>query len=151
MLRRRDLVIENKSQIGAGGYGEVLLARLRKPNEIGVDVAVKCVWAVGTMGDRTRFAMVSPFTRTLPFPSMSDSFLRDLAVCEGAQNLGLHKTFEYPPACRLLFEQELRDCAARFPISGEWQRDAIHFAYKTQAGEAYGLCKFTLSSGTLRH
>ncbi|KIO21076.1 hypothetical protein M407DRAFT_219210 [Tulasnella calospora MUT 4182] len=58
-LQPEELIIGNGSQIGSGGYGEVLLAKLRRGDEAELDVAVKCVWAVGTRGDRERFAMVS--------------------------------------------------------------------------------------------
>ncbi|KAG9034804.1 hypothetical protein FS837_002115 [Tulasnella sp. UAMH 9824] len=62
VIQSHELIIKTGSQIGSGGSGEVLSAKLRRSDQAEVDVAVKCVWAIGTLGDRQRFLMVSHFT-----------------------------------------------------------------------------------------
>lgn len=83
-LRSDDLLVDDNSQIGAGGYGEVLLAKLRKSELAEVVVAVKNVWAVGTMGDRQRFAKVShsmqTFQNILTLCCVTQRFARELKI-----------------------------------------------------------------------
>lgn len=102
VIKSQELSIKNGSQIGVGGSGEVLSAKLCKSGQGEVDVAVKCVWAIGTLGDRQRFVMVSVFVSDiLEIVTLS---LHNLAFCERAPSLGRRKAFERSSSDWVLLE-----------------------------------------------
>lgn len=73
------LSIVERSELGAGNYGEVVLGTLNEASSTPRDVAVKRLKAVGTRGERARLAKVSNTGGDYCIRSLFMTFLQRLA------------------------------------------------------------------------